>query len=75
MTLYNLNSVPTGMFCRIKWLTGKIADTFRDSFLLCEDTDLFVISNNGKGGMIVGYGNRRLAMSRDAADHIRVECA
>ncbi len=75
MTIYNLNSIPTGKLCTIKWLTGKIADTFRNIFSLIEETDMYVINNLGKGGVIVRYGDKSLAISEDAADYIKVECA
>ena len=70
--MLNLFDIENGENCRVLWLPGP-ANLLRGLISLSVDAPLFMVSNQGKNGVIVKKGEKSYAMSADLAEYVRVE--
>ena len=71
--MMNLQEVGANHWCKISWLIGSHAETLRKMFRLREESALRVIANSGNA-VIVDYAGKKIAMSGDVADNLKVVC-
>ena len=67
-----LSEIRSNQRCVITWLVGRCASWIKETFSFAENDELFVISNLGKGGVIVSRNGHSFALSADAAASVRV---
>lgn len=70
--MLDLTNIKTGQDCEILWMFGPNARMMREQFHLAENKLLHVVSNFGKGYVIVAMEEKRLAISYDAAKMLKV---
>lgn len=73
--MLNLREIQSGSSCIVTWITGTWAGLLRGSCNLKENDYIRVVSNTGKGGVIICVHERRLALSSDLAFGVKVIAA
>ena len=71
--MVSLKEVRNNHWCRIAWLMGTYADMLRSRFSFREEGAIRVISNDGRS-VLVDYGGKKIAMSADVANSLKVVC-
>ena len=71
--MLDLTGVKTGQDCEILWMFGPVSRTLREQFTLKESKILHMVSNLGKGYVIVTVDGRKLAISSDVSSGLKVQ--
>ena len=71
--MLDLTDVKKGQNCEILWMFGPAAHTLREQFKLKESKILHMVSNLGKGYVIVTMDGKKLAMSSAVSSRLKVQ--
>lgn len=71
--MLDLTGVKTGQDCEILWMFGPHSHTLRNQFKLAENKILHMVSNLGKGYVIVTVDGKKLAISSDVSSMLKVQ--
>ena len=69
--MLDLTGGKTGQDCEILWMFGPVSRTLRERFKLKENKILHMVSNLGKGYVIVTVDGRKLAISSDVSSGLK----
>lgn len=71
--MLDLGNVSAGQDCEILWMFGPYANTMRNKFRVVENKVMHVVSNLGRGYVIVTVDGKKMAISSDVSSMLKVQ--
>lgn len=68
-----LNDAETGKDYLVTWIMGRTGSLLRNEFDLKENTLIHVTRHFQDGGVIISFGDKRLAICKDVAYSVKLE--
>lgn len=71
--MLDLANAQAGQDCEIQWMFGPHSETLRNKFKIAENKVLHVVSNLGRGYVIITMEGKKMAISSDISSTLKVQ--